>query len=63
MIIKVTHLRQIKFCCGGARKFFKRHNLDWQDFIKNGIPSEKLLATKDGMAEQLVEHAKNGQEE
>ncbi len=56
MIITRADLHDIRYCFKGARKFFAKHSLDWQDFVKNGIEAEKLLATKDAMADKLVNH-------
>jgi hypothetical protein len=55
-------VRSLKMCSGGARKFFERHNLDWQDFIKNGIPAQKFIDTKDVMALKVVEVARGRQQ-
>lgn len=53
----------------GAKSFFKRHNLDFRDFMKNGINAETLIATNDAMALEVVRIAQaklkensNGQE-
>lgn len=60
-IIRMPDLRAIKFCSGGARKFFDLHGLDWQDFLKNGIAASKLTATGDQMALTLVERTRGQQ--
>ncbi|WP_163836881.1 hypothetical protein [Spartinivicinus ruber] len=57
MIIRINHIRSALFCSKGARQFFERHGLDWGDFLKHGIESEKLLATGDAMAKQVVDLA------
>lgn len=59
-IVRMVHIRQAKMCSSGAREFFKRHGLDWQDFLNNGIDAEKLRATGDAMAIQVVKVAENG---
>lgn len=33
--------------CARCKIWFKRHNLDYNDFLQNGIESDKLLATGD----------------
>jgi hypothetical protein len=60
MIITMRDIRRAKMCSLGARAFAKRHGLDWSEFLKNGIDSDKLLATGDAMARRIVEVA-NGQ--
>lgn len=54
------HLSMIHYCRRGTRQFFMRHNLDWIDFLEQGIDADQLLATHDHMASQLVEIARNG---
>lgn len=65
MIVTVQHLHTVPtwngrrgFCHSKSREFFKRHELDWQDFLQNGIEEELLLATGDALALTLVEHAR-----
>lgn len=53
-MVEMKHIRECGMCSGGAREFFNRHGLDWADFLKNGIEREKLVATKDAMAIQVV---------
>lgn len=60
--IKITmlHVRQAKMCSSGAREFFKRHDLDWQKFLSEGLDSNLIEATGDAMALEVVKVAKNG---
>lgn len=63
MLITVNHVRGAGMCLvPGARMFFKQNNLDWKDFLKNGIDSEIVMATGDAMAIKVVEFA-NGQQQ
>jgi hypothetical protein len=52
-----TDLRPAGMCAPGAKKFFERHELDWRDFVRNGIEVEKLIALNDGMATKVIEVA------
>lgn len=61
MIVTMRDIRAAKMCSRGARKFFERHGLDWSAFVKQGIPAEKLAATGDAMALQVVEVARGRQ--
>lgn len=54
----MKHVRAVKICSSGARDFWKRHNLDWSDFLSNGISSDKLEATGDAQAFMVVEVAR-----
>lgn len=59
--VYLCHLRDIKYCVDGTRLFFIRHNLDWEEFKRNGIDAQKLIETNDIMAIKLAEIAqKNG---
>lgn len=58
LIIRMEDIRAAGMCSRGARSFFKAHSLDWDTFIKNGLPSETIEATKDAMALKVVEVAR-----
>lgn len=58
--VRMIHIRNACMCSSGARKFFKKHNLDWQKFLNEGLDSEIIEATEDPMALSVVEAAKNG---
>lgn len=58
LIVTVDDLMTAKQCCKGGRAFFKDHDLDWSDFVKNGIDADILLAIDDVMAHQVVEVAR-----
>lgn len=64
LIVTTRHLFTIPgysprqgFCRSGARRWFDVHGLDWQDFVRNGIPAERLESTGDGLAIALVQWA------
>ena len=61
LIVRMTDVRAAKMCSSGARAFFLRHGFDWQDFLKNGIPASKILATGDYLAKCVVEVARGKQ--
>lgn len=55
MIITLEDARAFDYCAPGMRRFAARNKLDWSKFIKEGLPSEVLLATGEQMAIALVE--------
>lgn len=55
MIIKITDVRLAGHCASGAKQWFDDMGLDFRDFLKNGAEAEKLLATGNGLAKQVVE--------
>lgn len=64
MIVTTRHLFTIPgysvrrgFCRWKSRDWFRRHGLDWRAFVRDGIDSEILTATGDGLALALVEWA------
>jgi len=61
MIIVMRDCRAAKMCSGGVRKWFDRHQLDWKDFLDNGLDEEAFLATKCPQAKRLVEVARGRQ--
>jgi hypothetical protein len=58
----IKDVRSLKMCIPGARRFFERHNLDWKDFLKHGIPAQKFIDTGDAMALKVVEVARGRQQ-
>lgn len=59
--VTIRDVRKAKMCTRGSRDFFKRHNLDWVSFLKNGIDAVELEATGDAMALKVVEVARGRQ--
>ncbi len=57
MKIYIKHARACGYCARGVREFFRRHGLDFDEFLREGIESEVLLSTKDEMAYAAVEQA------
>ena len=57
MRVYMKHVRKAKMCSGGARTFFQRHNLDWTDFLKNGIESNTLKQIDDAMSNYVIKIA------
>jgi hypothetical protein len=62
IVVKMEHVRAAKMCSRGARAFFERHNLDWNTFIREGLPVEQIEATGDAMALQVAEVARGRQQ-
>ena len=54
-VITIRDARKLKYCSRGIREFCDRHDLDYTNFIKNGIDCSDLLETGDSMAIRLVE--------
>jgi hypothetical protein len=63
MKIYISDLRQTGMCARGSRAFFLRHDLDWQDFLANGIDLETAETFDDTMVRQVVEYVKNGRQQ
>jgi hypothetical protein len=58
MMITMQDVRAAKMCSRGARQFFTRHGLDWNAFVKEGLPDKVIEATGDAMAIRVVEVAR-----
>jgi hypothetical protein len=54
LTITMADVRGAAQCSRGARMFFKMHNLDWQNFLENGINAGVILDTGDIIAESVV---------
>lgn len=53
-IVTIADVRKSGHCASGAREFFESNNLDFRDFLKNGVKASVLLATGDARAVQVV---------
>ena len=51
-------IRRAHMCSGGAREFFRKNNLDWSEFLRNGIASEELEKLNNGLADKVIEVAR-----
>lgn len=65
LIVTSEHLRGVPgygkrpgFCVDRSRAWFQRHDLNFRDFLRNGIPATTLEATGCAMAQALVDHAR-----
>lgn len=54
VMVHMRHIREAGLCSSGMRAWFTLHDLDILDFIRNGIPAERLEATGDHFALQVV---------
>lgn len=63
MIIRVQHAWSAGFCSRGLREFAKKHDLDWEKFLNEGIEEEELLKFDDHMVNKIIEVAHGQQEE
>lgn len=57
MIVTVADMRKVKYCVDGTKLFFKKHDLDWKEFVLNGLDEEEFAKTNDGLADKMVEAA------
>jgi hypothetical protein len=57
-MVRMKHVRGAKLCSGGCRAWFRRHNLDWNVFLKSGIPASVIEATGDPFALRAAERAR-----
>ncbi|WP_242137001.1 hypothetical protein [Sphingomonas sp. TREG-RG-20F-R18-01] len=53
--ITIQNIRDAGYCATGAKRWFAAHNLDFRDFMKNGIAVGDFLATGDGLAQIVVD--------
>lgn len=54
MIVRTNHCQEMGYCMRRVRPWFAQHGLDFVDFVNNGIEAEKLLATDDEFARNIV---------
>lgn len=59
VMVRVKHLRMANLCVNGTRDWWSANGLDWRDFVKNGIPADRLAATGDPFAIRVAEIARD----
>ena len=57
LIVRAEDIRAARLCFQGARPWFRRHGLDWQVFLADGLPAEVLAATGDALALRVIAEA------
>lgn len=57
-VVTMKDIRACRMCSGGTRDFFKRHDMDWNKFLAEGLPESEFIRTGDAMAMQVVEKAR-----
>lgn len=55
--VTMKHVRKLKGCSSGVRQFMKRANLDYDLFLREGLPIETIRATGDAMAMKIADVA------
>jgi hypothetical protein len=60
----MRHVRAAELCKKGSQAFFRKHGLDYRDFLKNGIAVSKLEEIGDPIAlraaHEAIERERNG---
>ena len=57
LIVRAEDIRAARLCFQGARPWFRRHGLNWQAFLAEGLPAEVLAATGDALALRVIAEA------
>ena len=58
MIVTVQDIRDAGHCVAGTRQWFAANNLDFRDFLLNGMAATEF-AKIDGLAEAVVQRKLN----
>ena len=59
MMVYIKDAVELGYCIKGLKEFCKRHDIDFKDFVKNGIEADIILKIEDAMAFKLVEYARS----
>lgn len=57
MIARVQHIRAANLCTRGARVWFRNRGWSWTDFLRDGLPVERLRETGDALAMRVADAA------
>ena len=52
--VTIQDLRDARYCLAGVRPWFRRHGLDWQDFLAHDIEADRLRTTGDALVEPVI---------
>lgn len=58
IMVTVAHVRAANFCARGARQWFARKGLDYNEFLARGLPIGQIEAVGDAMSELVVKRAR-----
>jgi hypothetical protein len=56
-IVRVEDCRALRYCMKGVRRYFARHELDFNAFLHDGL-DESAFPTDDYFAQQVIAQAK-----
>lgn len=54
IIVTVADARAAGLCVAGSRTWATRYNLDFRDFLKNGLPESVLAELNDPFADRAI---------
>lgn len=57
--VTVAHLREAQMCIRGAKQWARYMGLDFDAFVRHGIPASQLEATGDAFALQVAKIARD----
>lgn len=55
MIIYINDLRQSGYCVEGIRQWFEERDLDFRDFVRNGIAADILIGYGDALVDKAID--------
>lgn len=53
--VTIADIRRAGYCVAGVRSWFRTHNMNFADFLKNGMPADEFIARGDHLALDVVE--------
>lgn len=54
-VITIEDLRRCGMCSSGVRRWFIAHNLDFKNFLENGMLASKFIETGDALGIRAAE--------
>jgi hypothetical protein len=63
MLIRMEDINAAGFCGLGARRWFHSRGIDFNDFMKNGIDADELIARGDHLAVVVVERKRKREQQ
>lgn len=56
-LVTVRHVQQERWCERGAREWFKRYGMSYEDFMRNGVPAS-VAETKGAVGKRMAARAR-----
>jgi hypothetical protein len=58
IMVRVQHIREAHLCTNGARAWFRKYDISWQELLDSGVSVERIVATGDALGLRVADIAR-----